>query len=152
MWMADKLPPAHEHFISNLVRQKILTATDSLSPTSHDADCWLLFLPEGEIHEIGLLFAEYLIRSSGKNVIYLGPNVPLSTLKVAVKETNPDNLLFFLVHYNLPENIQGYLNELTACFSQQKICVSGREKLLDKVDFKKSLCRVNSVEELERKL
>jgi DNA-binding transcriptional MerR regulator len=152
MWAANKLPPAHEHFISNLIRQKIMTAIDSLPPADHDSDSWLLFLPEDEFHEIGLLFANHFIRSSGKEVIYLGPSVPLSTLKIAVKETNPNNLFLFLVHYNLPKNAQIYLNQLMNCFSHQKIYISGNQKLLGQIDSQKNLNHLNSVKSLERQL
>ena len=80
MWSGDSIPPANEHFISNLLRQKLFTAIDSLPPAKASADKWLLFLQENEFHEIGLLFACYLIRLSGRQVIYLGPDVPLSSL------------------------------------------------------------------------
>jgi DNA-binding transcriptional MerR regulator len=152
IWTANKLPPAHEHFVCNLIRQKIMTAIDSIPPADHDSNSWLLFLPEDEFHEIGLLFASYLIRRSGKKVIYLGSNVPLSTLKIAVKDINPDNLILFLVHYNLPENTQGYLNQLRTQFNHQKIYISGNQKLLEEIDFKNNLYYLNSVESLERKL
>ena len=72
MWEGDSIPPANEHFISNLLRQKLFAAIDSLPPSKATADKWLLFLQENEFHEIGLLFACYLIRLSGRQVIYLG--------------------------------------------------------------------------------
>lgn len=152
MWLSNDLPPAHEHFISNIIKQKIGTAIDSLAVSENDADSWLLFLPEDEFHEIGLLFANYLIRCSGKKVIYLGPNVPLSTLKVAVTDIEPENLFFFLVHYNLPKNTQIYLNQLKDYFNHQKIYVSGNQKLMDEINFGENLYRLNSIENLERKL
>ena len=84
MWAGDSIPPANEHFISNLLRQKLFVAIDSLPPSNATADKWLLFLQENEFHEIGLLFACYLIRLSGRQVIYLGPDVPFSSLVAAI--------------------------------------------------------------------
>ncbi len=55
MWLSDSLPTASEHFISNLIRQKIFTGIDSLPPAKPGKHSWILFLPENEFHEIGLL-------------------------------------------------------------------------------------------------
>jgi hypothetical protein len=79
MWVKDDLLPAQEHFLSNLIRQKLFAAIDSLPlPTSSDQK-WVLFLNEEEDHEIGLLFASYLIQPAyGKEVIYLGSQGSLS--------------------------------------------------------------------------
>src|SRR5690625_5592350 len=80
MWASDDLPPAHEHFMSNIIKQKLLTATDSLPPASSASESWMLFLPENEFHEIGLLFANYLIRFTRRKVLYMVANVPLQSL------------------------------------------------------------------------
>ena len=105
MWSCDTMPPAPEHFISNIIRQKLFSAIDKLPPAKHVKDTWLLFLPENEFHEIGLLFSYYLIRNAGKSVVYLGNNVPLGTLVAAVKDISPSNLLFFLVHNNMNQTL-----------------------------------------------
>lgn len=152
MWASNKLPPAYEHFISNLIRQKLFTAINSLPPAKLKAEKWLLFLPENEFHEIGLLFANYLIRSSGKEVIYLGNNIPLQTLFAAVEQTNPDNLFLFLVHHDLPENIRDYFNELSNRFREQKIYAAANERLIYEVNAYKEIFWLNSIKELERKL
>lgn len=152
MWSSDRLPPAHEHFISNIIRRKLFTAMDSLPPEKSDDDSWLLFLPENEFHEISLLFAGYLIRLSGKKVFYLGANVPMASLKLAVKETRPSNLLLFLVHNDLPEKVGEYLNILTDQFSAQNIYLSGNENLLREIDLKKNLKWIPFVADLESEL
>lgn len=152
IWTTNDLSPSHEHFLSNLIRQKFFTAIDAVPPASPNADRWLLFLPEDEFHDIGLLFASYLIRSSGKRVIYLGNNVPLQSLSATVDGSNPDNLLFFLVHNNLSENIEKYFNELINRFEQQNIYVSAKEKLIDKVDPAKEITWLKTVKELERRI
>lgn len=152
MWTSNQLPPAHEHFISNMVRQKLLTAIDSLPPAKSISDTWLLFLPENEFHEIGLLFAHYLIRYSRQKVIYLGGNVPLQSISAAVKDIKPANLLLFLVHYDLPENTEAYLNELNKRFSKQKIYISGNQKLIDQLKCGRKINWLKHVNDLERLL
>ncbi len=151
MWTNDSLPLAHEHFISNMLRQKLFTAIDSLPPAKSDSDSWLLFLPENEFHEIGLLFAHYLIRLSGRKVIYLGTNVPLKSVISSVKNTSPLNLLLFLVHNNSNEEIQEYLNELSSIFPGKNILVAGNH-LKDQLKTRKEIQWLQSVADLEQKL
>ncbi|HEX6982558.1 MAG TPA: MerR family transcriptional regulator [Balneolaceae bacterium] len=152
MWTSDALPPVHEHFISNIIRQKMLTAIDSLPPAESTSDTWLLFLPENEFHENGLLLASYLIRSSGKKVIYLGGNVPLQSLSIAVEDINPANLLLFLVRHDLPENIQTYLSELSSRFNKQNIYLSGKHKLINQLNTGEKIHWLKSVDDLEQQL
>lgn len=152
MWSTDRLPPAQEHFISNLVQAKIQVATDSLPPGNPDSETWILFLPEDEHHEISLLFANWLIRSYGKKTIYLGSGVPLPTLITAVNDTKPNNLLLFFVHYNLPENAQNYLNKLALQFGDKHIYIAGNRKLVNELSFDKNLHLLKTIKELERNL
>lgn len=124
MWSIDQMPPTQEHYITNLLQQKLYTAIDSLAPEKDNEEVWLLFLPENEFHEIGLLFANYLIRSRGKKVIYLGSNVPLPLLNTAVKETMVTRILTFLVHNDLPENVSSYLKELKSGAAGKEVFVA----------------------------
>lgn len=150
MWASDALPPAHEHFMSNLIRQKLCTAIDSLPPAKSTSDSWLLFLPENEFHEIGLLFAHYQIRFFGRKVIYLGSNVPVQSVSMAIKNTLPANLLLFLVHADLPEIVQEYLDKLSIEVSSKKIFVSGAKKVTDQLKAGKKIRLLNSYEDLEQ--
>lgn len=151
MWTTGAISPAYEHFSSNIIRQKLFSAIDSLPPAK-SKQSWLLFLPENEFHEIGLLFSHYLIRQSGKKVIYLGNNVPFETLISAVSDINPTHLLFFLVHHDKSEDSQDYLNELKKNFGKTKIHLSGNEKLISKLKMGKECNWIHSVEELEKQL
>ncbi|MFW5979061.1 MAG: MerR family transcriptional regulator, partial [Bacteroidia bacterium] len=77
LWQTGSINPAQEHFVSNLFRQKLMVAIDNLKiPDRKDAKKFILFLPEKEFHELGLLFYSYLIKKSGHSVIYLGSSVP----------------------------------------------------------------------------
>ncbi len=80
LWGTDRLIPAQEHFASNLIRQKLIAAIDELPCTSHPNAKIILFLPEGESHEISLLLAYYLAKKSNWRVFYLGQNVPTENL------------------------------------------------------------------------
>ena len=152
MWANDTMPPSQEHFISNIIRQKLFSAIDVLATVKSEINSWLLFLPENEFHEIGLLFANYLIRSSGAKVFYLGTNIPIDTLTKIVKDISPDNILFFLVHNNIPKDAQKYLNTLSQKFRKSKIYISGNEKLLTQLNLTKSVKWIRTVEDLEKYL
>lgn len=152
IWQTNELPPAHEHFISNLIRQKIDTAINSLPPPEPGSSKWLLFLPENEFHELGLLFSNYFIRGAGKEVTYLGGNVPIKSLADAVKSIKPHNLLFFLISTNRPEDIVDYLAELKYLIEDQNIFIAARENMIKRTKVDKTIIWLSSVEELERLL
>lgn len=113
LWQTGSINAAQEHFISNLVRQKLIVAVDSLPhPTRPDARTFLLFLPEGELHEMGLLFHSYLIQKAGHRVIYLGQSVPLNDLKEVIRIQKPDEFVTALLSYNSDEDIASVLNAI----------------------------------------
>ena len=152
MWASDTMPTAHEHFISNLIRQKLFTAIDSLPAAKKNDDKWLLFLPENEFHEMGLLFSDYLIRYSGRKVIYLGSNVPLQSVINAIKDFRPAHVLLFLVHGDLTHTVQQYCEQLCSNFTGKKVYVAGNNKLINELRPNKKLALLLSVETLEREL
>ena len=130
MWTIDLLPAAPEHFMTNLIRQKILTSIDSLPAPTEDAKKWLLFLPEDEYHETALLFASYILKSKGFKVIYLGASVPLGTLRSVIETVDPDFMMLFLIRFNHIENVENYLAGVRANFTEGDIYMSGNSKLI----------------------
>ncbi|MEX0983166.1 MAG: MerR family transcriptional regulator [Bacteroidales bacterium] len=122
LWMAGDVNPAQEHFVVNLIRQKLITAVDrfthQFNPSSHT---FLMFLPEGEWHEIGLLFALYLIKEAGHEVIYLGQSVPYSDI-LATGSTKEFNCI--VVSSTVPQaefDFITYLKDLGGAFPDKKI-------------------------------
>lgn len=152
MWRRDATPPAQEHYMSNIFRQKIFSEIDKLPPVKSSKDTWLLFLPENEFHEIGLLFSYFLIRKAGKKVIYLGSNVPLKTLNAAITKINPSNLFLFFVHNNESLECETYCNTLTKDFGKLKIFIAGNEKLIGNIKKAKSVNWIRSIDELNNQL
>ena len=152
MWLGEKMPTANEHFISHLIRQKLSTAIDSLPAPKLGTPSWLLFLPENEFHEIGLLMAQYLIRLSGQKVIYLGGNLPVSALRAAVNEIMPDYLLLFLVHRDEDKILQNYLDDLRKDLDVEKIFVSSSPGIIQKLKTRQKLYFLQSPADLEKQL
>jgi DNA-binding transcriptional MerR regulator len=115
MWRTGEANIIQEHFISNLIRKKILVAIDGYVGTqSSKPDTWVLFLPEGELHEIGLLFAQYILKIRGKRIIYLGQTTPLADVVACCNVYNPDYLLTFFTAAYSHDHINTYINELMA--------------------------------------
>lgn len=152
MWTSDDILPSFEHFITNIIRQKLCAAIDSLPPAKSTLDVWLLFQPENEFHEIGLLLSNYLIRLSGKKVIYLGSNVPLNSLTSTVKDASPGKLLSFLVHSDFSEHTQKYIDKLSVSFSSKKMYIAGSQKLISQLQPPKNIGWLYSIEDLEEVL
>lgn len=124
LWQTQNITPAHEHFISNLIRQKIIVAVDALSIPPKTAKRILLFLPEAEQHEIGLLFYHYLARKAGYRTYYLGQSLPHRDLAKVVEIHQPQ-ILITSISSPLPEPIENYLKRLSRDFPSQLILASG---------------------------
>ena len=144
------MPPAHEHFICNLLRQKLFSAIDGLPGPSKTGQRWLLFLPENEHHEMGLLFAQFLLRQARQTVFYLGTGVPRNSLPVAIEKTRPDKILMSFVRNNEPETAGSYLDEVSAYAGDAKVFVSGNENLLSQLSFSGNQMWIKNVEDLEK--
>tara|TARA_R110002167_G_scaffold187164_1_gene388293 strand:+ start:192 stop:1067 length:876 start_codon:yes stop_codon:yes gene_type:complete len=97
LWGINKIMPAQEHFASNLIRQKICSAIDLLPIAPKNAPKIIMFLAEGENHEIGLLLANFVAKKLGWRVYYLGQNVPHENVQTMAGLVKPDFLLTFFV-------------------------------------------------------
>ena len=80
MWQMGDIHPAQEHFISNLIRQKLIAFIDQIKIPTSDQKPIILFIPEGDLHELGLLFYNALLRNKGHKTVYLGQSVPLNDI------------------------------------------------------------------------
>jgi len=153
LWLSSTINPAQEHFITNLVRQKLIAAIDNEGVKTEVTHPRILFyLPEGEFHEIGLLYYNYLARKADFEVLYLGSSVPFRDI-VRVDEIRPAQILFtsFVMSPGagvLAEKIK----RLKKAFPDKAVLVSGWQvkqeqprlpenflKIASSTDFKKAL-------------
>jgi methanogenic corrinoid protein MtbC1 len=125
LWHTNHILPVQEHIVSNIVRQKILSAIDSLPLAHKHEPVFLLFLPEEEHHEMGLLFVYYLLRKKKLPVIYLGSSVPLKDVQFLFEHKAPEYLYLHLTSFPRRHDLAKYLSELSKKFSQTKILLSG---------------------------
>lgn len=96
LWGTNKVSPPQEHFISNLIRQKIIAAIDSLPLPLQNSPTIVLFLLEGEDHELGLLLSSYIAKDLGWSVVYLGQRMPSENMNDVVLQTKASVLLTML--------------------------------------------------------
>jgi DNA-binding transcriptional MerR regulator len=116
LWQSDTITPAQEHFISFLIKQKLLVNTEKiqiLEPTRTDK-IFVLYLPENEIHELGLMYLNYEILLNGYKTIYLGESVPIDSLKDMKKYF--DNIIYISYFTVQParDAVNDYLNDISA--------------------------------------
>jgi methanogenic corrinoid protein MtbC1 len=93
MWLIGTINPAQEHFITNLIRQKIISEIDKLPIPEKDTYAVMLYLPEHEWHELSLLFYQFLLRKRGMNTIYLGQSLPYDSLIECIEKLKPNALM-----------------------------------------------------------
>ena len=158
LWQTDTISPSHEHFITNLIKQKIYTSTEKLQviePSRNDK-VFVLYLPENEIHEIGLLFLNYEIVLKGFKTIYLGQTMPIDNLVDLQKFY--DNL-YFLSYFTVEPNkdkVDNYIaefNEKINVNGQSNLWILGRQtQYLNEKGLPKGVRIFHSIEELSNSL
>lgn len=125
LWVTGSVGPAQEHFITNLIRQKLIVAIDEQSRQPATGKKYLLFLPEGEFHEISLLFADYIIRARSNKVIYLGQSLPFNELVHVYERHKPDYLFTVLTSYPSNHEVQPFVNRLAKAFPNAQLIMTG---------------------------
>jgi len=126
LWLSGSVGPAQEHFITHLIRQKIIAAIDSqMGKPQPNAKKFLLYLPEGELHEIGLLFASYLIRARKHSAIYLGQSLPFDELCLAYEIHQPDYVFSVFTTEPAQDALPAYVAQLDQHLPNAKILLTG---------------------------
>ncbi|HNS12499.1 MAG TPA: MerR family transcriptional regulator [Bacteroidia bacterium] len=152
VWGKDDLCPSQEHFLSNLIRQKIISSIDGLPYPTNDKKNWLLFLPNEEYHEIGLIYSNYLIRAAGQKTVYLGSNVPFDSVLSTIHDITPTDIFLFFIRNRSVAEAQEYLTEVRKRSKNATIHISGNKKLIEQLRLEKNMYWHQSVEDLEKKL
>lgn len=145
LWQTGHINPAQEHLISNIVRQKLIVGIDQARPLIKVKKSFLLFLPEREHHELGLLLVYYLLKRRGTEVFYIGANVPLKDAQFVAEIKKPDFIYIHLTSSSPGFDFQKFLSQISGKIPEPKIIVSGyvthgyKKALPKNVEFKHSL-------------
>lgn len=148
LWFTGSINAMQERFISNLIRSKLIAATDALPrPEQATGPTYLLFLPMGEQQELTLLFMHYLLRVRGFHTIYLGPSVTLADLKDAAQVIQPDYLFTIISETFVREPVAQYLHTLQDLFSQATVLATGYQISMQQIKAEARLQPLNSLTE-----
>ncbi|MBS1742539.1 MAG: MerR family transcriptional regulator [Bacteroidetes bacterium] len=145
LWLTNHINPAQEHMVSNIIRHKFIVETDRLKPILKTGKTILFYLPEGEYHELGLLFITYLSKSMGIQPVYAGANVTLESLAYLVKNAAPDYIYTHLTTGGKNFHFEKYLEQVHSHCGNIPLVVSGyfsqhfEGKLPEHIVLKKSL-------------
>ncbi|HEU4861168.1 MAG TPA: MerR family transcriptional regulator [Chitinophagaceae bacterium] len=135
LWQTGHINPAQEHLTTNIIRQKLIVGIDQAKSLIKVKRSFLLFLPEGEHHELGLLLVYYLLKRKGAEVFYIGANVPLKDAQFVAEIKKPDFVYIHLTSTSSGFNFQKFLTQTSEKISRSKIIVSGHITQ----DYKKAL-------------
>ncbi|MFU8843984.1 MAG: MerR family transcriptional regulator [Bacteroidales bacterium] len=128
LWQIGSINPAQEHFISNLIRQKLIVAIDGIvQKVDERSRSFLLFLPEKEYHEIGLIFYHYLIKKQNHKVIYLGESVPYDALVEVSKIKNIEYLLTFITSPTENGYLSSFIHDLSQQYNTSTVFIAGMQ-------------------------
>jgi len=152
LWQTDTLLPAHEHFISNLIVQKIQINTEKLQySVSNTNKSYVLFLPENEIHELGLLYLNYELVLRGHHTIYLGQSLPLNNLDYFFKNEREICFVTSMTVMPYDDKVEDYFKEIDLILSDtdhQLIAIGRKTEILNDINFKAKITLYNSVTDL----
>ncbi|HAK11545.1 MAG TPA: MerR family transcriptional regulator [Chitinophagaceae bacterium] len=148
LWITNHVNPAQEHLVTNIIRQKLIVGIESTVSHVQINKTILLFLPEGEHHELGILFMYYLLKSRGVKVLYLGANVPVKDVEYVAQLKKPEFLYTHLTSVAHNFNFERFLSHISSRVSNTPLIVSGlltqqyKKKVPNNISFKKSLADV----------
>ena len=134
LWLTNSISAAHEKFISNLIRRKLMAAIDKEPvDTQDDTHSFVLYTPEGETQELTLLFMQYLLRTRGFKVIYLGANTSLNDIR-DISHTLKPSYIFTILQEPLPrQTIQNYVDTASRSVNGSELLLTGAQLFINPV-------------------
>lgn len=126
LWQAGTINPAQEHFMSNLIRQKLIVSIDNeMQNSTGNGPRIVFFLPERELHDIGLLFYSLIARKEGAEVIYLGQSVPANDLSLVNKLRPADAFFTSFISSMKNDDLERLLMTYKEMFANTPFFVTG---------------------------
>ena len=151
LWLTNNIMPSQEHFISELVKQTIVSNISLNNKTPDSAPTWLVFLPENEHHEIALLLSKYILKENNQKVIYLGQSVPKESLEIVRHHKKIDNILFCVVTRESQRIIDSLIDFLRELYPMSNIyCITHKSNIKD--DLSDEVRFITSIEQFTSEL
>jgi MerR family transcriptional regulator, light-induced transcriptional regulator len=124
-WQVGSIFPAQEHFVTHIIRQKLIVEIDRLENIHKKEATILFYLSENELHELSLLYYTFLALKNSYHVIYLGQTVPFADLQKLNTQVKIDYVFTAFVNSILKEDLEKYLADVKDLFDKQKIFITG---------------------------
>ncbi len=147
LWTSNKAMIAQEHYISNLIRQKLIAAIERLTIPQKDAPSIIFFLLEGEEHEIGMLLASFVAKEMGWNIYYLGLGVPIPNIKKVIEIVEPELLMTMFVTPKVSK-VNGFIERIVEG-NNVPFVISGSAENLNAIIDSDRLLKVSSPDEFQ---
>ena len=153
LWQTDTITPAHEHFFSYLIKQKLMTNTEKLQsqePSKTDR-VFVLYLPMNEIHELGIMYLNYEILNLGYKTIYLGESVPIDSLKDMKKHFDNITYVCYMTVEPDKDEVNSYVKSLKQDILDETSNLYLIGRMTENVDSKlitEKITTFNSIKEL----
>jgi MerR family transcriptional regulator, light-induced transcriptional regulator len=135
LWQSEEINPAQEHFFSSMVKQKLFSAIDGVPEPEHSLVKCVLYLPEDEDHEIGLLYFNYILLKGGIKTIYLGTRMPIQNIFESEKLIKPTHIIFFIIKLLPLDEVEKYIKSVAEYFPRQKIILCGNPEYYHSIKF-----------------
>lgn len=148
LWQVGSIDASHEHFVSNIIEQKLYVAIDGqIGRLAPNHKKFLLFLPDNEQHNLGLLFANYIFRSRGNDVLFLGKEVPVSDLQTGFGSFYPD-FMFTSITSAQMSNLQVFIDELCKKWPKTTLLLTGYQVLNTPLQLPENARIIRTIEDL----
>ena len=148
MWRTGEVTTAQEHFIYNLIKQKVIVAIDGLAMPGPGAERYMLFLPKSEFSDLLILLFTYVLKNRGKQCIYLGVDIPFKDLLQVAQISQPDALFTFVKAPASKIDTQAYVYELAESFPEKSIFITGNPYFMEELEYPDNVLLIPSLREL----
>lgn len=152
MWLIGSVNPAQEHFMSNLIRQKIISEIDKQEIPASTEKSVLMYLPEHEWHEMSLLFYHFLLRSKGVPTFYLGQSLPYESLVECIEKLKPNYILSSWLTAVDEKLVVGYFKKLKSDYPNLDVFAGGPQIKANSTALKKYIIEVNDLASIMKHL
>lgn len=149
MFKAADEKPVQFFYMKNLLKRKFYHLIDKEPLMITKQNKVLLFLPKNEFNEIGILFANLMLRQNGYRTFYIGCDQKENTILQAVQDIEPDLILTYLP---TTENLSNYIKTFEYLNDYiKKVMILATPSNI--VEIKNIKCiKVSSVDEFDHKL
>jgi MerR family transcriptional regulator, light-induced transcriptional regulator len=149
MWQTGGINPAQEHFVSNIVRQKLIVAIDGIKIREEKkSPAAVLFLPEHELHELSLLFYNYALKARNFRTVYLGQTVPAGNIARIAEIVKPEYLVSVITSPLTKKETEKLFHTLGKLQGVKRVLLSGKAVLDSGKKFPKGIHLFKDLQEL----